>query len=206
MRCDDDLVLAARKLDGDELVPLGDADSDLAAAQNMLELARRRLFDESLLGRHDEVSAVTRIDGQDGGNLLARAQLDDIDDCSAARRTGGFGNVVALDGVHLAEVGKEQDVVVRRADEHLLHEVVLLGAVRRDAHAAAVLCAILGDGNALDVARMGHGDDDVLLVDEVLILDLAEIDGDLRLARGGIFCLDRKQIGLDDLQHARFFR
>ena len=51
---------------------------------------------------------------------------------------------------------------------------------------------------------MGHGDDDVLLVDEVRVLDLAEIDGDLRLALGGVFCLDREEIGLDDLQHARF--
>ena len=43
---DDDLVPAARILDGDELVALDDADGDLAAAQDVRKLARRRLFDE----------------------------------------------------------------------------------------------------------------------------------------------------------------
>ena len=95
---------------------------------------------------------------------------------------------------------------MRRADEHLLHEVVVLGAVRRDAHAAAVLRAVFGDGDALDIAAVRHGDDDVLLVDEVLVLDLAEVDGDLRLARGGILILDGEQVRLDDVEHALFVR
>ena len=58
------------------------------------------------------------------------------------------------------------------------------------------------DGNALDVPAVRHGDDDVLLVDEVFVLDLAEVDGDLRLALGGILRLDGEQVGLDDVQNA----
>lgn len=204
MRRHDDLVIPGGELHGDEFVPLHDADGDLAAAQNMLELARRRLFDEPVLGRHHQIARAVCKDGQNGGDLLARGELDDIDDRAAACRARRFGNVIALDGVHLAEVGEQQDIVVRGTHEHLLHEVVVLGAVCRDPHAAAVLRAVFGDGDALDVAAVRHGDDHVLLVDEILVLDLAEVDGDLRPARGGIFRLDGEKVGLDDVEHALF--
>ena len=95
---------------------------------------------------------------------------------------------------------------MRGRHEHLLDEVVLFGAVRRYADAAAVLRAVLGDGDALDISAVRHGDHDVFLVDQILVLDRAVIDGNLRFPLGGIFRLNRKQIVFDDREHARFVR
>ena len=203
-RGDDDLVRACRELYGDELVALGNFNGDLAAAHDAVELARGGLFDETVLGRHHKIPRAVFRNGQNGGDLLARVELDDIDDRPSARGAVRLGDLIPLDGVHLAEVGEEQDIVMRGAYEHLLDEVVLLRAMPRDAHAAAILRAVFGNGETLHIARMGHGNDDVLLVDEVLVLDLAVIDGDLRLSLGGIFRLDGKQIVLDDFEHAPF--
>ena len=200
---DEDVVLARRELHGDELVVLVDADGDLAAAQDVVELARLGLFDDAALGRHHEVPRAVLADGQHGGDLLARGEGQDVDDGAAACRLVGFGDLVALDGIHLPEIGEEEDGDVRGADEHLLDEVVLLGAVPRDAHAAAVLSAVFGDGEALDVAAARHGDDDILLVDEVLVLDRAVVDGDLRAAGRRVLLADLHEVGADDGQHAR---
>ena len=200
---DKDVVLARRELHGDELVVLVDADGDLAAAQDMVEFARLGLLDDAALGRHHKVSRAIFQDGQHGGDLLARSKGQDVDDGAAACRLVGFGDLVPLDRVHLPEITEEEDGNVRGADEHLLDEVVLFGAVPRDAHAAAVLGAVFGDGEALDIAAARHGDDDVLLVDEVFVLDRAVVDGDLRAAGGGILLPDLHEVGADDGENAR---
>ncbi len=92
---------------------------------------------------------------------------------------------------------------MRGADEHLFHKVLFLGFVSRYTLAAAVLCAVFGNGKALDVARMRHGNDNLLYGNKVCVLYIAaEIDGNFRTSFGGVFALDFKQIVFDNFKHS----
>ena len=91
--------------------------------------------------------------------------MNDVDERPAACGFVGFGNHIALDVVDLAPVGEEQDMVVRGTDEHIFHEVLFLGLVTGDTHAATVLRLVFGDGQALGVTAVRHGDDHVLYLD-----------------------------------------
>ena len=80
----------------------------------------------------------------------------------------GVGQLVGLGPVDPAEVGEEQQPVVRRRGEEVVDHVV--GPQRGPTHAlaAATLRAVGVDPGALGVAAAGDGDDHVLLGDEVL--------------------------------------
>ena len=62
---------------------------------------------------------------------------------------------------------------MRRGDEQARDEILLAHLHAAAAFAAALLRAIGGERHALDVAEMGDGDDHVLALDQVLVLDLA---------------------------------
>src|SRR4029077_12334866 len=69
--------------------------------------------------------------------------------------------------------------------------------------AAAPLRAIGGERHALDVALERDGDDAVLALDEVLVLDLTLDVDDLGLTRGGELRLDVVELFFDDIHDAQ---
>ncbi len=102
------------------------------------------------------------------GDLLALLDLDKVYYIRASRRSVRGGDVIALLAVDLAEAREEQQVIVGRGCEHGLDVVVVLGAHGLYALAAAALAAVFGNGDALDIAAVGQGEDALLLVYEVL--------------------------------------
>ena len=68
-------------------------------------------------------------------------------------------------------------------DEHLRDEILVARRHARPALAAAPLRAVGRKRHALDVALVADGDDDVLALDEVFVLDLALDVDDLGFAR-----------------------
>ena len=93
---------------------------------------------------------------------------------------------------------------MRGRNEQSFDKVLVLGLMRRNAHAASPLRLVFGNGLTLDVARMRHGDDDVLALDQIFDIDLAVVVGKFGAALGRILFHDRAKVGLDDLQNARF--
>ena len=81
-----------------------------------------------------------------------------------------------------AVVGEAQDVVVRRADEEALDEILVLQPLPAQPASAAALLAVRRDRGALDVAGVGDGDDHVLFGDQVLDRELAFVARDLGAA------------------------
>ena len=103
---------------------------------------------------------------------LALAQRQDVDERAALGGARGLGQLVDLRAVDLAAVGEEQQVVVRGADEQVLDEVAVLHVHPGHAAAAALLLAVGGQRQRLDVAGLGDRDHHLLVGDQVLDVDL----------------------------------
>ena len=103
---------------------------------------------------------------------------------SALPRDGAraFGQLVDALGVDAPLRGEHEDVIVRRGDEELRDEVLVLGRRAGDAASAALLRAVGGHRVALDVAAVADGDDHVLVGDQLLDGDLALVVDDLGAA------------------------
>ena len=117
---------------------------------------------------------------------LAGLERQQVDDGGAAGRAVLHRDLVGLEPVHPAPVGEEQQVGVGRGVDDVGDVVLVLAAWRpatprpprpwvRKASAATVLMYPL--------AR--HGDDEVLVVDEVLDVEVADVVGDLGCAGVG---------------------
>ena len=119
----------------------------------------------------------------------------------AARACGATAlwQFIGLEAVNTAEVGKEQDPVVRGADEEVADNVVLLQV--RTAHALATTAlGLVGiDLGALGVARGSNGHNHVFAGDEVLFGDVAGCGNDLGAALVAILVDDLTQLLANNL-------
>ncbi len=113
-----------------------------------------RLFNHTALCGEANIF-LFRIERYNRFNLFVLGNLNDIYNRPAARRPCRFGNLIPFNRVYPAAVGKEQYVVVRGADKHIFHKVLVLGLMGGYTHTAAVLSPVLAYGQALYVSRMG---------------------------------------------------
>ena len=156
------------------------------------------------LRREDEVLRLGEVArGEHRLDALALAQRQDVDQRAALRRALRLGQLVDLGAVDLAAVGEEEQEVVRRAHEEVLDVVAVLHVHPGHAHAAAVLLAVGGQRQRLDVAGLRDRDDHLLVGDQVLDVDLVLGGRDLRAAIVGEALGDLAQLLLDEAQHAR---
>src|SRR5690606_10589950 len=81
------------------------------------------------------------------------------------------------------------------------NEILILCGHARTALAAAPLRAIGRERNALDIAVMADGDDHILALDKILILELAFRFRKFRAARRRKFIFDRRQLVAHDAEH-----
>ena len=108
----------------------------------------------AVLRREDEVLGlleVARLD--DGADLLALAERQQVDDRAALRLARAERQLVHLQPVDLADGREEEEVVVRRGDEEVLDVVLVLQVHAHHAAAAAPLLAVGGHRQPLDVAE-----------------------------------------------------
>ena len=91
---------------------------------------------------------------------------------------------------------------MRARYEHVLHKVFFFGTVRRNALTAAVLGAVFGGGQSLDIAVVRHRDHHVFFFDQVADVDLVVVDAKLGAAGGIVFFLYLVELVFHDLFHA----
>ena len=84
-------------------------------------------------------------------------------------------------------------------DEERGDEVLILGRHAAHALAAAALGPVLGERRALDVAALGDGDDHVLALDQVLVVEVGVPVDDLGASRNGEEIPDLAEFVRDDL-------
>ena len=151
------------------------------------------------------LSQVALVLGQrhDGGDALALLERQDVDQRLAARLRRRQRQPPDLLLVDLAARGEEQHRRMRDGHEQPGDEILLARLHAGAALAAAALRPIGRERHALDVAGVGDGDDHVLALDQVLVLDLAFLLDDLGAARRGELLLHRRELVLDDRLDAR---
>ena len=170
----------------------------------MAEVGKTRFLDDAVAGGHDDriVRIVEHgfVQSQHGFDLFARFDLDQVDDRLALAGAGAFRNVVNVHPIHVAAVGEVEDQVVAVRIEEVFHMVLVLGFHADDADATAVLRAVGIGRNALDVAGIGDRDHAGMARDQVGVIQVAFVVGDLGAALVGVFGLDFQQFGLDDAE------
>ena len=85
-----------------------------------------------------------------------------------------------------------------RGDKQPCDEILVARLHSGAALAAAPLRAIGGKRNPLDVAKMRHGNDHVLALNEILVLDARRVIENEGPARGGMGGFHREHFILDD--------
>ena len=196
----EDVVAAAGLDDLDQLVAVVQVDGDEAVAAARVVGVERRLLDRALLvaknrKRSPAKSRVSMIAWIFSPGL----QRQQVDDRHALGRALALGDLERPQAVDLAAVGEEQQVGVGRREDDVAHDVVGLQLGAADATATAALRLERPGRHRLDVLRLGHHDDELLVVDEVLDRHLAGVVRDLAHARRGELLLDREHLVLDDL-------
>ena len=171
---DEDLLRPVGLKDRDEPVALTKIDDAQAVVAKMLQRAHAEPLDRAALGGHEEIErlVVDRAGVDDGLDLFAGLDLQDIHEVRALGGLAGLGDVIALLAEDTAGVGEEEQIVVRRGREDIDDGVLLAGRDALLAHAAAALGVILAQRRALDVAGLSQCEDAGLLVDQILDVDL----------------------------------
>ena len=181
MLADQEQVLLRRHQPrGDHLIVLAQVDRDDAARARRVEVTEPRLLHQPGGCREHQVRRDRVVpQRQHLGDALIRLEGKQVGDVLAAGVPGGVRQLVGLSPVDPALVGEEQDPVVGRGDEEVIHDVV--GAQLRAAHAlaAAPLGTVEVGPGALGVAAAGDRDDHVFLGDQVLYGHVAVVGDDL---------------------------
>ncbi len=167
-----------------QLVPVTEVDGDQAVGARLVVVGQRGLLHHPVARDEHQVPVVGELTGVDHRfDLFVRVELQKVDDSSAPRRSVHQGDLVGLQPVDLALVCEEEQVRVGARGEHPHEQIVVFEAGTLHTAATAALSTEDIGRDGLHVAALTEGDHDVLVVDEVLHLHVAGIEGDLAATR-----------------------
>src|SRR5215212_7103013 len=198
---DNDLVAFRGVADGDQLVLAGEVDrDDPIVLQGRVVLQEPGLLDDASLGREEQILGLPELFGRENGSyVLALREGQHVGDVPAFGSPAHARELVDLEPVNLALIGKEEHVVVRRRNKEVVDVVALFELHPGDADPAAALLAERVDGDALQVTPVGDRDYHLLLGYEVLYLEVDALLGrDRRPAIVRVGRPDLAELLLDD--------
>ncbi len=172
---------------GNKLVVFLELDGDKARAAHVVEGRGIHLFSHALLGYHVQKLFALLLDlahRQNAGHLLLASQLQKVNYGAALGAALALGNLVHLELEGPPRVGKEEKVAVGGCREEGRYKVLLLGVEVDNAHAAALLLAVLRGVRALDIAARGQDQDLLIVGDQVL--DVYDAGGALHYLGGAV--------------------
>ena len=177
-----DIVVLGAGSDPDQPVALGQLHGNLAVGLDVDEILERITPDPAGRGGEHDVELAPAFlvlgQGHHGGDGLAVLQRQQVDQCPAPGLGRPQRQLVDLKLVNDASGREEQHRRVGVDHEHLVNEILLMGAHAGPALAAAALGPVGRKRHPLDVAGVGDRDHHVLALDQVLdiVLELAFLD------------------------------
>ena len=193
-----DVALTVGQADTDQAIALLQIDGNDAARPGPREFHQRRLLDRAIRGRLEDESALREIaHRQDGLDLFAFLQIEQLDNGFAARLTARLRNLVDLEPVDPPTITEAEDVGVRAGDQQLVDKILFLHARGDLAAAATALGAVIGQRLRLDVTGVGQRDHHVLIDDQVLHLERDALRDNLAAALIAILLADGGQFFAD---------
>ena len=158
----------------DQVVVVGDDSAMMPEARMFANASSDVFLMHARARRHDDERPLGELaHGQERHDALALLQRDQVDERLALGGAARLRDLPDLLRVGAPLVGEHQQRVVRRRDEQLRDEVLLVRRRAGDAAPAAPLRAVERLRVALDVAAVGDGDDHLLGRDHVLDVDVA---------------------------------
>ena len=202
------LVVAGAQPDADQLVSLPQHDRDQAVLPQIPEFLQRGLLDHGVPGSHHQIVFLLCLagHGQHRADLFPAGDLQQVDNRGSPGLPARFGNLVALQAVHPAEIGEEHDLLVGADHEELGRIVRVLHVHAADAPAAAVLRPVYAAGHPLDIAVMGQRDHHILFLNQILDVDLALDHRQLAAALVRELVPDRGNLRLDHIHQQMLIR
>src|SRR6185312_3585645 len=115
-------------------------------------------------------------------------------------------HLIHLEPVHASQVGKDQNVGMRRGNEQMLDEILVARLHARAPCASAPLLPVSGDRCALHVARVAYGNGYLLIGDQIFQADFRRFVFNQRTAFITVLLFDLFQFLDDDVAQLLFRR
>ena len=178
-----DVLFIVCKFDLEQFIVVTESNGSQTSFSHICEICDRCFLYQPLLCCHKQETAFLVLPDRDQRrDLLARQQLEQVDDRGTACRTARLRNLIALQTVHSSLIRKEHQIMVRARHQQFFYVVILQRLHSLDALATSVLALEVVRCHALDVAKLRHRDDHVLIRDQILGCQIKHVALDARAA------------------------
>ena len=161
----------------------------------------RSLLNHTIAGCHEEIFLIIDLlHRNDGCDLLAWHQRKQIHDGSTSGSASCLRNLVSLQTVYASLVGKEHHIMMGCGHQQIFDIIFLNSLHALDSLAAAVLALEIIAGHSLNIAKIGHGHNDIVIRDQILRRHIVFIISDGGTAVISVFISDEGDLLLDNTQ------
>ena len=176
MRAEENIFRTRSKPGGDQFITFVHPDRDNAACHGVVEFGQLRFLDHTELRDHDDEFIRREIlYREERFHGFIRLQVDQIGNVFALAGCPGVGNLINLQPVDPALVGKNKQVIMGGSDQEVLYKILRPRAHADAAFAAPGLSPIGIGRGALQVAAVGYGNRNVFHLHKVFQRDLAGV-------------------------------
>ena len=133
-------------------------------------------------------------------DLLTGCQLQKIHNSSTSCCTTGFWDFICLQPVNSSHIGEEIQIMMCSRHQKIF-DIILINRLHSfDSTTTAVLCLEIIYGHTLDITKTGHGNDGILLRNQIFHRDIQFIIADLTASVITVFFGNRSHLCLYDTQ------
>ena len=204
-RGDEHLALAVGQSYTNQAVALTQTERDDTVRTRTAVVFERGLFHQTVAGSKDQVvvldvlGIVQTFDVDEGADLLVFLQVNHVLHSTAFRLAVAFRQVIDLDPVQTAEVGKEHHSRVHRRGVNVLDEIFVTRVAGLGAYTSSTLLTEISQRRTFDVAQVRDGDNHIVVGIHIFGVELGSHLHDARAALVGVLILDLLQFGCYEL-------
>ena len=165
----------------------------------------RSLLNHTIAGCHEEIFLIINLlHWNDGCDLLTGHQRKQIDDGSTSGGTSCLRNLVSFQAVYASLVGEEHHIMMGCGHQQIFDIIFLDGLHSLDSLAAAILALEIIAGHSLNIAKIGHGHNNIIIRDQILRRHIVFIISDGGPAVISVFISDEGELFFDNAKKFLF--